>query len=99
MSLPPGRGAFEGDRPLGSVAYLMPDTDGPYVGMVDENSHYMDESERYENGRYADYAGALAACKAIVGRVPRDERRGDAGRTSATTRSSCPTMPKSASRP
>ena len=38
----------------------------PYVVMVDENSHYMDETERYENGRYPDRASALAACRAIV---------------------------------
>jgi hypothetical protein len=44
----------------------VPDADGPYVVMVDENSHYMDESERYEQGRYPDCAAALAVCKHIV---------------------------------
>jgi hypothetical protein len=44
----------------------MPDSDCPYVVMVDENSHYMDESERYEIGRYPDCATAIAVCKRIV---------------------------------
>ena len=44
----------------------MPDADCPYVVMVDENAHYMDETERYENGRYPDCATAVAVCKAIV---------------------------------
>lgn len=38
----------------------------PYVVMIDENAHYMDESERYEHGRYVDAASAVAACKRIV---------------------------------
>ena len=40
--------------------------DGPYVVMVDENWYYMDESERYEQGRYPDCAAALAVCKTMV---------------------------------
>jgi hypothetical protein len=40
--------------------------DDAYVVMIDENSHYMDESERYEHGRYPDCAAALAVCKHIV---------------------------------
>ena len=44
----------------------MPEPDSPYVVMVDENSHYMDLTERYESGRYRDCATAVAVCKAIV---------------------------------
>ena len=44
----------------------MPEPDGPYVVMVDDNYHYMDEAERYEQGRYPDCATAVAVCKHIV---------------------------------
>jgi len=33
---------------------------------VDDNFHYMDESERYEKGTYDSYDSAVAACKKIV---------------------------------
>lgn len=33
---------------------------------VDDNFHYMDESERYEKGTYETYDEAVAACKRIV---------------------------------
>ena len=33
---------------------------------VDDNFHFMDESERYERGEYESYESAEAACKAIV---------------------------------
>jgi hypothetical protein len=34
--------------------------------MVDDNFHYMDESERYFHGEFATCAEALAACRVIV---------------------------------
>ena len=33
---------------------------------VDDNFHYMDESERYRNGVYDNYEEAVEACKAII---------------------------------
>jgi hypothetical protein len=33
---------------------------------VDDNYHYQDESERYEQGEYESYEAAVAACKLIV---------------------------------
>jgi hypothetical protein len=38
----------------------------PYIVFVDDNFHYMDESERYKLGEFADCASAVAACKRIV---------------------------------
>ena len=38
----------------------------PYTVFVDDNFHYMDESERYKLGEFADCASAMAACKQIV---------------------------------
>jgi hypothetical protein len=37
-----------------------------YTVFVDDNFHYMDESERYKLGEFADCAAATAACKQIV---------------------------------
>ncbi len=37
-----------------------------YTVFVDDNFHYMDESERYKLGEFADCASALVACKQIV---------------------------------
>jgi hypothetical protein len=37
-----------------------------YVVRVDENSHYMDESERYTLGEFEDAESALAAAKKAV---------------------------------
>jgi hypothetical protein len=37
-----------------------------YTVFVDDNFHYMDESERYKLGEFADCASAVAACKKIV---------------------------------
>ena len=37
-----------------------------YTVFVDDNFHYMDESERYKLGEFADCASAVAACKQIV---------------------------------
>jgi hypothetical protein len=37
-----------------------------YTVFVDDNYHYMDESERYKLGEFDDCASAIAACKAIV---------------------------------
>ncbi|MFI5104491.1 MAG: hypothetical protein ACHP79_06175 [Terriglobales bacterium] len=37
-----------------------------YTVFVDDNFHYMDESERYKAGEFADCASAVAACKRIV---------------------------------
>ena len=45
----------------------MPDRDGlPFKVMVDDNYHYMDESERYTHGSFASVDEALVACKKIV---------------------------------
>jgi len=33
---------------------------------VDDNFHFMDESERYKDGEYNTYDEAVAKCKAIV---------------------------------
>lgn len=38
----------------------------PYTVFVDDNFHYMDESERYKLGEFGDCASAVAACKQIV---------------------------------
>lgn len=37
-----------------------------YIVMVDDNFHFMDESERYKAGEYDNYDDAVAKCKAIV---------------------------------
>jgi hypothetical protein len=37
-----------------------------YRVMVNENSHYMDEAERYEHARFHSCEEAIAACKKIV---------------------------------
>jgi len=37
-----------------------------YTVFVDDNFHYMDESERYKLGDFPDCASAVAACKKIV---------------------------------
>jgi hypothetical protein len=38
----------------------------PYKVLVDDNFHFMDESERYELGRFPTLAEALAASCSIV---------------------------------
>jgi hypothetical protein len=38
-----------------------------YTVLVDENSHHQDEDERYEDGTFATYDEAVAACQRIVG--------------------------------
>ena len=40
----------------------MPD----YTVYVDDNFHYMDESERYKLGHFNDCRSAVAACQSIV---------------------------------
>lgn len=37
-----------------------------YTVLVDDNFHYMDESERYTHGEFETLEAAIAACKAIV---------------------------------
>ena len=37
-----------------------------YVVLVDENSHDLDERERYEHGTFASYDEAVAACQRVV---------------------------------
>jgi len=37
-----------------------------YRVLVDDNFHYMDESERYELGKFKTLEAAVAACKRIV---------------------------------
>ena len=43
-----------------------PEPELKYKVIVDDNFHYMDESERYELGKFKDCAAAVAACKKIV---------------------------------
>lgn len=38
----------------------------PYVVMVDDNFHYMDEDERYMLGEFADAGVAIEHCRRIV---------------------------------
>ena len=38
----------------------------PYVVMVDDNFHYMDEDERYKHGEFADAGLAIGHCRRIV---------------------------------
>ena len=38
----------------------------PYVVMVDDNFHYMDEDERYRHGEFADAGVAIEHCRQIV---------------------------------
>jgi hypothetical protein len=38
----------------------------PYKVLTNDNAHYMDESERSENGIFASADEAVAACKKIV---------------------------------
>jgi hypothetical protein len=37
-----------------------------YRVLVDDNFHYMDESERYELGQFDTLEAAVAACKSVV---------------------------------
>ena len=37
-----------------------------YRVLVDDNFHYMDESERYQLGEYDSLEAAVAACKKVV---------------------------------
>ncbi len=37
-----------------------------YTVLVDDNFHYMDESQRYTLGEYPSLAAAIQACQAIV---------------------------------
>lgn len=37
-----------------------------YIVMVDDNFHFMDESERYSSGAYTTYEEAVEKCKQIV---------------------------------
>ena len=37
-----------------------------YTVFVDDNFHYMDESERYKLGEFDDCKSAIAACKRVV---------------------------------
>ena len=37
-----------------------------YTVYVDDNFHYMDESERYKHGEFDDCAAAIGACQQIV---------------------------------
>jgi hypothetical protein len=37
-----------------------------FTVFVDDNYHYMDESERYKKGEYESYEAALSVCKKIV---------------------------------
>jgi hypothetical protein len=38
----------------------------PYVVMVDDNFHYMDEDERYRHGEFEDAGVAVEHCRGIV---------------------------------
>jgi hypothetical protein len=55
------------DRDLPHTAYLSVRFMAKrYTVYVDENFHYMDESERYKHGEFDDCQSAVAACKRIV---------------------------------
>jgi hypothetical protein len=45
-----------------------------YTVLVDDNYHYMDESERYKLGDFATLDKAIAACKRSVDGFLNDER-------------------------
>ena len=52
-------------------------TKKPFAVYVDDNFHYMDESERYKYGDYATYRGAYAACMKIIdGSLPTTNSNG-----------------------
>lgn len=38
----------------------------PFTVMIADNFHYMDESEKYEHGKFETLESAIAACKRIV---------------------------------
>lgn len=47
--------------------YIEPlESDQEYTIYIDDNFHFMDESERYEQGTYSTYEEALAVAKGIV---------------------------------
>ncbi len=48
-----------------------------YSVYVDDNYHYMDESERYKKGDFATLDKAIAACKHIGRRLSDDEAAPD----------------------
>jgi hypothetical protein len=52
-----------------------PDETARYRVLVDDNFHYQDAGERYEQGAYATCADAVAACRAIVDACLRDHYR------------------------
>jgi len=51
-----------------------------YKVLVDDNFHYMDESERYQHGEFNSCESAIAACKRIVDEflLPESKSRGTA---------------------
>ncbi|MGP8268464.1 MAG: hypothetical protein ACLQLH_00200 [Terracidiphilus sp.] len=51
----------------------MAETGYKYSVHVDDNYHYMDESERYKKGDYATLDEAIAACKQMVDDFLMDE--------------------------
>jgi hypothetical protein len=55
-----------------------------YKVMVDDNFHYMDESERYEFGSYATLEEAVAVCRRLV-----DESLAESHRPGMTTDELC----------
>jgi hypothetical protein len=46
-----------------------------YRVLVDDNYHYMDESERYELGEFDTLEEAVAACKKVVDAFLKDAYR------------------------
>jgi|SRR5579864_2320858 len=44
----------------------------PYKVVIDDNYHYMDESERFTHGEFEDLQAAIEACKKIVEESLRD---------------------------
>ena len=51
------------ESPRGLIAQTMT---LPYKVLVDDNFHYMDESERHEHGNFATLEEAMRACASIV---------------------------------
>jgi hypothetical protein len=57
---------LEEQRKIISVQTIKTEAGGKYRVLVDDNFHYMDESERYCAGEYDTEEEAVNKCKAIV---------------------------------
>jgi hypothetical protein len=55
----------------------------PYVVMVADNFHYMDESEQYRLGEYASAEEAIARCRQIVDEFLDGAQKSEGGASAA----------------